>query len=193
MTDYGVPPRELSDEDLEREGMHAHATRHWVFLHGTEEQFRTHTKRMLELEDEYVRRHPRRTWRGAGDGEGSAPPNPAGVWLSEAERSARIRDVMHQSVAEVERLLALPTSPDESNEIDESAVISVLVEFERSANGALHKLEAHQAARRAGLDHPRLAALYRREPAFLEAQGDQRVLTDSGREWLAEHQRVRPM
>jgi hypothetical protein len=165
--------------------MHAHATRHWVFLHGTEEQFRTHTKRMLELEDEYVRRHPRRTWRGAGGGSGV--PNPAGAWLSETERSARIRDVMHQSVAEVERLLALPTSPDESNEIDESSVLAVLTEFEQAPGGSLHKLEAHQAARRAGLDHPRLAALYRRDPAFLAAQGEQRVLTDAGREWLAEH------
>jgi hypothetical protein len=183
MTDYGVPTRELSDEDLEREGMHAHATRHWVFLHGTGEQFRTHTKRMLELEDEYVRRHPRRTWRGAGDGPAADPPT---TWLSEAERAARIRDVLHQSVAEVERLLALPTSPDESNEIDESAVVAALAEFEQAPGGTLHKLEAHQAARRAGLDHPRLAALYRREPAFLVAQGDQRVLTDAGREWLAE-------
>jgi hypothetical protein len=184
MADFGVPPSELTDEDLEREGMHAHATRHWVFLHGTEEQFRRHTTRMLELEDEYVRRHPRRTWRGAGDG--AAPPNPAGAWLSEAERSARIRDVLHQSVAEVERLLAMPTSPDESNEIDEAAVNAVLREFEQ-AQGSLHKLEAHQAARRAGLDHPRLAALYRRKPPLLVAQGDQRVLTDDGRRWLSEH------
>ena len=184
MTDYGVPLRELSDEALEREGMHAHATRHWVFLHGTEEQFRTHTKRMLDLEDEYVRRHPRRTWRGVGDGSESPAPQ-ADAWLSEAERAARIRDVLHQSVAEVERLLAMPTSPEQVNEADDSAVTAILAEFEQAPGGALHKLEAHQAARRAGLDHPRLAALYRRDPAFLVAQGDQRVLTDAGRAWLA--------
>ena len=36
MTDRpGVPARELSDEELERQGVHAHTTRHWVFLHGT--------------------------------------------------------------------------------------------------------------------------------------------------------------
>ena len=58
---YGVPAHELSDADLEREGVHAHATRHWVFLHGTAEQFRTHTERMLELEQEYARRFPQRT------------------------------------------------------------------------------------------------------------------------------------
>ena len=74
MTDRpGVPARELSDEELERQGVHAHAMRHWVFLHGTAEQFRTHTERMLELEQEYLRRHPQRTWQGTG-GEAQAPP-----------------------------------------------------------------------------------------------------------------------
>ena len=68
----GVPAGELSDEELERQGVQAHATRHWVFLHGTAEQFRTHTRRMLELEDEYLRRHPQRTWQGSG-GADSAP------------------------------------------------------------------------------------------------------------------------
>ena len=54
----GVPARELSDAELERQGLRAHETRHWMFLHGTAEQFRTHTRRMLELEQEYLRRHP---------------------------------------------------------------------------------------------------------------------------------------
>src|SRR4051812_49038185 len=71
----GVPARELSDEELERQGVHAHAMRHWVFLHGTAEQFRTHTERMLELEQEYLRRHPQRTWQGSGGD--SAPPSRA--------------------------------------------------------------------------------------------------------------------
>lgn len=66
----GVPASELSDEDLERQGTHAHETRNWVFLHGTAEQFHTHTERMLELEQEYIRRHPKRTWQGnEGGGE----------------------------------------------------------------------------------------------------------------------------
>ncbi len=64
----GVPASELSDEDLEREGTHAHETRNWVFLHGTAEQYKTHTDRMLELEQEYLRRHPKRTWQGAEAG-----------------------------------------------------------------------------------------------------------------------------
>jgi len=61
----GRPARELSDEELEQQGTHAHETRNWVFLHGTAEQFATHTARMLELEQEYLRRHPKRTWQGA--------------------------------------------------------------------------------------------------------------------------------
>ena len=46
----GRPARELSDEELEQQGRNAHETRNWVFLHGTAEQFATHTSRMLELE-----------------------------------------------------------------------------------------------------------------------------------------------
>lgn len=65
---HGVPASDLSDEDLERQGAHAHETRNWVFLHGTAEQFRTHTERMLELEQEYLRRHPQRTWQGVEAG-----------------------------------------------------------------------------------------------------------------------------
>ena len=70
--ELGVPARELSDAELERQGVQAHATRHWVFLHGTAEQFRTHTRRMLELENEYLRRHPQRTWQGSGGADSAA-------------------------------------------------------------------------------------------------------------------------
>ncbi|MBA3798094.1 MAG: hypothetical protein H0X18_03095 [Geodermatophilaceae bacterium] len=68
----GVPASELSDEDLEHQGTQVHQTRNWVFLHGTAEQFQTHTERMFELEQEYLRRHPMRTWQGteAGDRPG---------------------------------------------------------------------------------------------------------------------------
>ncbi|MGV9826502.1 DUF6158 family protein [Gordonia sp. NPDC003429] len=68
----GRPVEELSDTELEVQGKRAHDTRNWVFLHGTAEQFATHTRRMLALEQEYLRRHPKRTWQGrAGD---AAPP-----------------------------------------------------------------------------------------------------------------------
>ncbi|GAB3309089.1 DUF6158 family protein [Epidermidibacterium keratini] len=60
----GRPVSELSDEELETQGKNAHDTRNWVFLHGTAEQFATHTERMLALEQEYLRRHPKRTWQG---------------------------------------------------------------------------------------------------------------------------------
>lgn len=69
----GRPVGELSDEELESQGKNAHDTRNWVFLHGTAEQFATHTERMLALEQEYLRRHPKRTWQGvetSADGEG---------------------------------------------------------------------------------------------------------------------------
>ena len=83
MTDRpGIPARELSDEELERQGVHAHAMRHLVFLHGTAEQFRTHTERMLELEQEYLRRHPQRTWQGTDGGAGTP------------SRDDRIRDLV---------------------------------------------------------------------------------------------------
>jgi len=62
----GRPAVELSDDELEQQGTQAHETRNWVFLHGSAEQFANHTTRMLALEDEYVRRHPRRTWQGSG-------------------------------------------------------------------------------------------------------------------------------
>ena len=62
----GRPAVELDDAELEAQGTQAHATRNWVFLHGTAEQFARHTSRMLELEQEYLRRYPHRTWQGSG-------------------------------------------------------------------------------------------------------------------------------
>ena len=52
MTDdasQGRPASELSDEELEQQGKHAHDTRNWVFLHGSAEQFAHHTTRMLQI------------------------------------------------------------------------------------------------------------------------------------------------
>ena len=56
---------ELSDEELAAQGKQLHDSRNWVFLHGTAAQFETHTRRMLALEQEYLRRFPKRTWQGA--------------------------------------------------------------------------------------------------------------------------------
>ena len=66
MTATGRPVQELSDDELESQGTQAHETRNWVFLHGSAEQFANHTARMLALEQEYLRRHPKRTWQGSG-------------------------------------------------------------------------------------------------------------------------------
>ncbi len=56
----GVPPGELSDDDLEREVSHLHETRHETFLHGSQSAFEAHTSRMLALEQEYLSRFPDR-------------------------------------------------------------------------------------------------------------------------------------
>ena len=62
----GRPAAELTDAELETQGKQLHDSRNWVFLHGSGAQFETHTRRMLELEQEYLRRHPKRTWQGMG-------------------------------------------------------------------------------------------------------------------------------
>ena len=71
----GRPAAELTDTELETQGKQLHDTRNWVFLHGSAAQFETHTRRMLELEQEYLRRHPKRTWQGSG-GADEAHPEP---------------------------------------------------------------------------------------------------------------------
>jgi hypothetical protein len=71
----GRPAAELTDAELETQGRQLHDTRNWVFLHGSAAQFETHTRRMLELEQEYLRRHPKRTWQGSG-GADDAEPEP---------------------------------------------------------------------------------------------------------------------
>jgi Family of unknown function (DUF6158) len=62
----GIPPGDLSDEDLERELRHTHEQRHDTFLHGTSHALSTHTRRMFELELEYLHRFPDRVREDAG-------------------------------------------------------------------------------------------------------------------------------
>lgn len=184
MEPTGVPARELSDEELERQGTHAHATRNWVFLHGTAEQFAHHTERMLELEKEYLRRHPKRTWQGSAEAGG------------EVDEATRLRTALRGLVTQIESVLAesdpLPGNgstagpggaaglPDGS-----AGVAALLAEVADAPGGRLHRLELHQAARRAGLPRADVAQLYRSEPPLLAADGADRVITDAGREWLA--------
>ena len=60
MTDrsHGIPPTELADDDLRREVANLHHTRHDTLLGGSEDALEAHTKRMLELEQEFLRRFP---------------------------------------------------------------------------------------------------------------------------------------
>jgi Family of unknown function (DUF6158) len=175
----GIPARELSDEELERQGVHAHAMRHWVFLHGTAEQFRTHTERMLELEQEYLRRHPQRTWQGT-DGEAGAP-----------SRDDRIRDLVQTfsravtAVLDEEPTSATATAEDRRD--PEEATAALLRRFAEAPEGRMHKLEAHQVARQLSPDSHIVAQLYRQDPPLLQAERDMRVLTDAGRAWLERH------
>ena len=179
MTDRpGIPASELSDEELERQGVHAHTMRHWVFLHGTAEQFRTHTERMLELEQEYLRRHPQRTWQGSGGG--AASPS----------RDDRIRDLVQTFSRAVTTLLdeePAPAGPARERSDPEHAQAALLQRFAEAPDGRLHKLEAHQIARQLAPDSHLVARLYRQDPPLLLAERDMRVLTDAGRAWLQQH------
>lgn len=56
----GPAAAELGDADLQRELEHLHGTRHETFLHGSDSALTAHTRRMEALEQEYLRRNPRR-------------------------------------------------------------------------------------------------------------------------------------
>ena len=58
--DEGVDPASLSDEDLVREMESLGRTRADTVQHGSWPALARHTTRMLELENEYLRRHPER-------------------------------------------------------------------------------------------------------------------------------------
>jgi hypothetical protein len=174
MESRGLPASELSDEDLERQGRQAHATRHWVFLHGTAEQFERHTDRMLELEQEYLRRHPKRTWQGAGGRS------------TEVDRALRLRQLLRGLTDQIEALLGeeepepVPTGPGPAER-------ALLERFAAAEGGRMHKLEAHQVARELGASPAAVAGLYRHDPPLLATAGSERLLTSAGREWLAGH------
>ncbi len=54
----GLPAGALADDDLRRDVETLHRTRHETMLHGSEDAFEAHTRRMLELEQEFIRRFP---------------------------------------------------------------------------------------------------------------------------------------
>ncbi|GLW63813.1 hypothetical protein Arub01_20570 [Actinomadura rubrobrunea] len=56
----GVPPSALSDHDLLRELGHLYQTRMDALRHAADQAFGEHTRRMNQLEAEYLRRNPSR-------------------------------------------------------------------------------------------------------------------------------------
>ena len=160
----GRPVRELSDADLEQQGTHAHATRNWVFLHGTTAQFERHTERMLELEQEYLRRFPKRTWQGAGD-----QPH-------EVDEATRLRLALRGLARQIESLLDTGAPGQTGDENADPAAVHPLVERLRAAGGRMHKLELHQLAREVGVSPAGLAGLYRGPAPVLLAERDERLL-----------------
>jgi hypothetical protein len=57
---WGVPPDQLSNDDLLRELASIHRTRHDTLRHGSDDSLAEHDRRMAELEAEYLRRFPER-------------------------------------------------------------------------------------------------------------------------------------
>lgn len=167
--DYlGRPARELTDEELEQQGTNAHATRNWVFLHGTADQFATHTARMLELEQEYLRRHPKRTWQGSG-----------GAATDDSE-VAVLRKALHGIILQLEALLE-PPAHDDTGGGSGDPVLALLSQVAEAPKGRMNKLELHQLAREVGLDRAALARLYNSDPALLKTEKQDRVITEAGR------------
>lgn len=169
----GRPATELSDEELEQQGKHAHEMRNWVFLHGTAEQFATHTARMLELEREYLHRHPKRTWQGSG----GAPDPDSDI--------AVLRSALRGIIAQLEGLLEPRPARGLDGQTVEDPAIALLRRVAEVPGGRMHKLEVHQAAREVGLDRAALAKLYTGEPQLLATENQDRVITEAGRVRLA--------
>lgn len=164
----GRPARELSDDELESQGKNAHDTRNWVFLHGTAEQFATHTARMLELEQEFLRRHPKRTWQGSG-----------GAVTQQSEVTV-LRNALRGVLVQLEALLEPPAAdPDGTNPVGNPA-LALLQTVAQAPGGRMNKLEVHQHAREVGLDRTALARLYSADPPLLETDKQDRVLTEAG-------------
>jgi uncharacterized protein DUF6158 len=159
---------DLSDDELEQQANYAHATRNWVFHHGTTDQFRHHTERMLELEQEYLRRHPQRTWQGTVD----AP--------SEIDEATRLRLALRALSRQLDALLADPSEASDSD-FAELASVRQLLSRVAHAGGRMHKLEIHQVARELGITPLGLASLYKGDGALLATDRDERVLTEAGR------------
>jgi len=165
----GRPAQDLTDAELEQQGKNAHDTRNWVFLNGTAEQFATHTSRMLELEQEYLRRHPKRTWQGSG----GAPDQKSDIEV--------MRTALRGIVAQIEALLDRESVGDQSSgPAPADPVVALLTRVANAPDGRMHKLEVHQVAREVGLERAALATLYTAAPPLLVTELEDRVITEAG-------------
>lgn len=168
---------ELSDKDLERQITRAHATRSWVFLHGSALEYRRHTERMLALEQEFLGRHPQRTWQASGREDKPS--------ASLGDRIHQIREVVRTFQSEMDWLIAeldevmIETRRTTGEELL-AVEVQLLSEFSARPDGRMNKLEAHQTARRLGISSAQLAQLYRRNPPVLTVSGADRMLTEAG-------------
>ncbi|GAA4666074.1 DUF6158 family protein [Gordonia humi] len=171
----GRPAHELTDAELEQQGATAHETRNWVFLNGTAEQFATHTARMLELEQEYLRRHPMRTWQGSGGAAG------------EQSELDVLKQALRGILVQITALLdSEPVRRDGEHTAVTDPTAALLSRIAAADGGRMHKLEVHQAAREVGLERSALAKLYQSDPPLLITEQSDRVITDAGRARLAE-------
>jgi hypothetical protein len=171
--DYlGRPARELSDEALEQQGKNAHDTRNWVFLHGTADQFATHTARMMELEQEYLRRHPKRTWQGSG---GAA---------SDEAQVAVLRKALRGILVQLEALIEPPVVEHDDTSDASDPAVELLRHVAHAPGGRMNKLEVHQLAREVGLERAALARMYNADTPLLATDKQDRVITDAGRALL---------
>lgn len=173
----GRPARELSDEELEHQGKSAHDTRNWAFLHGTAEQFATHTARMLELEQEYLRRYPKRTWQGSG----GAP--------TDESQAAILRKAIASVIVQLQALLEPPSAPHDDaarRSATGDPAKALLRAIADAPGGRMNKLAMHQLAREVGLDRGALAGLYSADPPLLLTEKEERIITDAGRAALSE-------
>jgi hypothetical protein len=129
---------------------------------------------MLELEQEYLRRHPKRTWQGTAAG------------TTEVDEATRLRAALRGVVRQVEALLsgasfAVAASSEPPNR---DKILALLGRIADAPGGRMHKLEAHQAAREVGLDRASLARLYTADPPLLATEQHDRVITEAGRALL---------
>jgi hypothetical protein len=165
----GRPARELSDEELEQQGKNAHDTRNWVFLHGTADQFATHTARMLELEQEYLRRHPKRTWQGSGGA------------VSDESQVAVLRKALWGILVQLEALIEPPSTDPANPDQDADPMVALLRHIAQAPGGRMNKLEVHQLAREVGLERAALARMYTGDDPWLRTDKQDRVITEAGR------------